>query len=215
MPVLTEAETVAFLASIEQVRAASAQKLLNTRDAAQAVGFVQNMHRSIDLAAARASARGPAPACKAGCAFCCSVRVEATEPEVFLIARQLREWPEARRNAVIGRMRTRVATQSVRPDGTRQDCAFLEDRQCSIYASRPGVCRKAHSLSVAHCESRAAQIPQVVSLLAEAEALMTGVAQAYRQADLPISQLELQAAVLAALDDEAAEQDWYRRRTTP
>jgi uncharacterized protein len=215
MPVLSKEETEAFLASIEQVRAASAHKLQNTRDATQAVGFVQNMHRSIDLAAARTSARGPALACKAGCAFCCSVRVEATEPEVFLIARALREWSAPHRDAVIDRLRTQVANNSRQPDGTRQECAFLEDRQCSIYAVRPGVCRKGHSLSVAHCESRAAEIPQVVSLLAEAEALMTGVAQAYRQADLPISQLELQAAVLAALDDEAAEQAWYGRRATP
>lgn len=214
MPVLTEGETAAFLASIEQVRSASVYTLQSTRNATQAVGFVRHLHRSIDLAVARAAVRGPAPDCKAGCAFCCSVRVEATEPEVFLIARTVRDWPTPRRNAVIERLRHHVGARHRQPDGPRQDCAFLEDRRCSIYPVRPGVCRKGHSLSVAHCESRAAQIPQLVSLLVEAEALMTGVAQAYRQVELPISQLELQAAVLAAIEDETAEQDWYRRQTT-
>ena len=211
---LTEEERMAFLESIDRVRAASMPTLLGTRDATQAIRFVQNLHRSIDLAAAHSAAQGPVPDCKAGCDHCCSMHVEVTEPEAFLIARTVRALPTHHREVVVDKLRAGAAARSAGESAERSECAFLQDKQCSIYAVRPGVCRKGHSLSVAQCEARSPQIPQVVSLLAESEALMIGVAQAYLQVGLQISKQELHTAVLAALGDEAAEQRWFQPRAS-
>ena len=68
---------------------------------------------------------------------------------------------------------------------------------------RPAACRKAHSLSAAHCAEQSPTIPQNLRLLVDAEALMAGTALAYRDQPLPASSHELNAAVLAALDGTA------------
>ena len=75
------------------------------------------------------------------------------------------------------------------------------DERCSIYPVRPAACRKAHSLSAPHCAEQSPTIPQNLRLLVDAEALMAGTALAYRDQPLPASAHELNAAVLAALND--------------
>ena len=60
-----------------------------TESAAQAaVGFIEQLHQGLDTVAEQAGANGPKPACQAGCAHCCHLRVEATDPEVLHIAQQ-------------------------------------------------------------------------------------------------------------------------------
>ena len=110
---------------------------------------------------------------------------------------------------------------------TRQPCSFLVHDRCTIYSVRPAACRKAHSLSAAHCAEQSPTIPQNLRLLVDAEALMAGTALAYRDQPLPASAHELNAAVLAALDGTASPPAgallrWYRgddgalaRRSTP
>ena len=98
---------------------------------------------------------------------------------------------------------------------TRQPCSFLVHDRCAIYSVRPAACRKAHSLSAAHCAEQSPTIPQNLRLLVDAEALMAGTALAYRDQPLPASAHELNAAVLAALDGTASPPAgallrWYR-----
>jgi Fe-S-cluster containining protein len=166
-----------------------------------ALDVVALLHTGLDTVAARAAADGPAPDCRPGCAHCCRRPVEATDPEVLRLARAVRGWPAPERAALHARLRAH------RPG---QACAFLRDERCSVYALRPGVCRKAHSLSVQACAAGAAEIPQRLDWIVDAEALMAGTALAYRDAGLPAAARELNAAVARALDDATCEARWQR-----
>ena len=118
---LTEAEQAAFLQSIARVRSAAGRALRAvqahamqgaaahgtgaiatgqapdaTESAAQAaVDFIAQLHQGLDTVAEQAGANGSKPACQAGCAHCCHLRVEATDPEVLHIAQHLRTLPSA------------------------------------------------------------------------------------------------------------------------
>lgn len=211
---LTDDERSAFLQSIARVRQRAAQALRQAQGAEGAdgaVAFIAQLHRGLDTVAEQARATGPQPACQAGCAHCCHLRVEATEPEVFRIAQHLRAQPAEALADAVSALQRHVATAALNPTKTaRQACSFLVDDRCSIYPVRPAACRKAHSLSAPHCAEQSATIPQNLRLLVDAEALMAGTALAYRDQPLPASAHELNAAVLAALKDPTAQARWYQ-----
>lgn len=204
---LSNDEQTALLDSIERIRARAANHLRSTPSPSNAVNFVANLHSAVDKVAQQTNGTGPKTECQAGCAYCCGVRVEATDPEVFLIARELRKRPAAQVNALIERLKNRAATAEM--DDLRSDCAFLENHLCSIYEVRPAVCRKAHSLSAKCCRELAPEIPQDLGLLLGAEALMRGTSDAYHEVGLCAAPHELCNAVLLALVDETAETRWH------
>ncbi|MCO5358500.1 YkgJ family cysteine cluster protein [Acidovorax kalamii] len=208
---LTDDERSAFLQSIARVRQRAGQALRQAQGADGADGalaFIAQLHRGLDTVAEQARTTGPQPACQAGCAHCCHLRVEATEPEVFHIAQHLRAQPATVRADAISALQRHVATAQA--STTRQACSFLVDERCSIYPVRPAACRKAHSLSAKHCAEQSATIPQNLRLLVDAEALMAGTALAYRDQHLPASAHELNAAVLATLSDPTALHRWHQ-----
>lgn len=211
---LTDDERSAFLQSIARVRQRAAQALRQAQGADGAdgaVAFIAQLHRGLDTVAEQARATGPQPACQAGCAHCCHLRVEATEPEVFHIAQYLRAQPAEALADALSALQRHVATAALNPTNpARQACSFLVDDRCSIYSHRPAACRKAHSLSAQHCAEQSPTIPQNLRLLVDAEALMAGTALAYRDQPLPASAHELNAAVLAALKAPTAQARWYQ-----
>ena len=208
---LTDDERTAFLQSIARVRQRAAQVLRQSQGADDTVAFIAQLHRGLDTVAEQARTTGPQPACQAGCAHCCHLRVEATEPEVFHIAKHLRAQPAEALADALSALHRHVTTAALNPTNpARQACSFLVDERCSIYPVRPAACRKAHSLSAQHCAEQSATIPQNLRLLVDAEALMAGTALAYRDQPLLASAHELNAAVLAALNDPAAQARWYQ-----
>jgi Fe-S-cluster containining protein len=206
---LTDEERIAFHKSIAGVRHLAAKSLAQASDVGRAIEFVANLHRSLDSVALHASKIGPVPDCKLGCSYCCHIRVEATDPEIFGIARRIRQRPEAEVADLIEKLRRHATERNVGGGATRQSCAFLVDARCAIYEVRPATCRKAHSLSVKQCETLSPEIPQNLKLLVEADAMMAGTAEAYRDRKLQAAAHELNAAVLAALNDQSAEARWY------
>jgi hypothetical protein len=211
---LTHNEEALFLESVEKIRQRAVHNLGSNRDVSAAIAFAANLHRSVDKVMLQAVDNEPKPECKTGCAWCCSLLVEAIEPEIFLIARGIKMREPARVSAIINALQTRAAnTKDDANNSRRADCAFLENDLCSIYEVRPSVCRKAHSLSVTSCRSLASEIPQKLEVLLGADALMKGVADAYRQLKLQTSSRELCNAVLLALTDETAEIRWYNGET--
>lgn len=206
---LTDEEQVAFRESIRRVQRLAAKSLSQVGDAGRAIEFVANLHRGLDSVASHASELGSVSDCKAGCSYCCHVRVEAIDPEIFRIARKVRQQPESEVANLIERLRRRVAAHNAGGIDTKLSCTFLVEARCTIYEVRPATCRKAHSLSVKQCEALSPEIPQHLKLLVEAEALMTGTSEAYREAKLSASAHELNSAVLVALNDESAEARWY------
>jgi Fe-S-cluster containining protein len=209
---LSNDEQAAFLASIEGVCRKAANHLGSNLNASSAVGFAANLQRSVDKVVQQAG--DPKPECKPGCAWCCSLFVEATEPEIFLIAREIRKGAPEEVQAILETLRVRAAvTKDDAKNLRRRDCAFLKNKRCSIYEVRPSTCRKAHSLSAESCGNFASEIPQKLEILLGAEALIQGTADAYRQLKLHASAHELCNAVLLALSDDTAEARWYNGET--
>jgi len=208
---LNDEEQLAFQKSVENVRVLAARHLKNARDAANAVQFVNNLHRGIDKIAHQAAVHGPKPECTAGCAYCCRARVEATEPEIFLICREIRKHPGDEIKTLVLQLQKRVEEDlGNRLNSNRPSCVFLVNNLCSIYEVRPAVCRRAHSLSVEHCKNFSAEIPQNLELILDAEALMKGTSAAYIGSSLQSSGQELSAAVLMALTNENIEARWFK-----
>lgn len=172
------------------------------------IAFVANLHRSVDQVVATAARAGPAPVCQPGCAHCCRLRVEATTPEVFHLARHVQHWPANDLAALLERLRHTVAARQEGGPNAHTDCALLVNQRCSAYGARPAACRKAHSLSVVQCETLAPQVPQNLALLLDAEALMVGTAAGYENAQLHAQAHELNAALLLALTHPRLEQAW-------
>lgn len=202
--------------SIAGVEVVATQALQQATQAWQAIAFVSTLHQGLDRVAAASGAPdapGAAVACRAGCAFCCSVQVEVTAPEALQMAQQVRQWPDLEQAALVLRLQHQSSHhRGAAAPAPRLPCAFLADHRCSIYALRPSACRKAHSLSVAACEAGAATIPQSVNILVRSEALIAGTRRAYQNNGLPATGHELSAAVLAALQDPQAADNWYQGR---
>ena len=206
---LSPEETAAFLQSADQVREAAVRYLSDKRGSPLAISFVRNLQSGIDQVVTSSINQRVKLACKAGCSHCCSARVEAIEPEVFRIAREIGSRRPEEIKALIERLRAYVAMPSdVAPWKRRTPCPFLADNLCSIYEVRPGVCRKAHSLDVAKCAANAPEIPESLNIVLGAEALMKGTADAYREIGLHASGHDLGRAVLIALTDPTAEGRW-------
>lgn len=221
---LSTAEQHAFFVSVQRVCEKVAGQLALAQTAAEVLQHVVHLHRSVDAVAQQAAGRGVAVACAAGCAHCCRLRVEASMPEVLLIAQTVQQRSAAEQEALIRRLQARIAVEDAPLAASaaslssllplpQQDCAFLAHQRCSIYAVRPAVCRKAHSLSLASCQHGATVIPQDLALLLDSEALIKGVAHAYAQWQLDAAPRELSRAVLAVLQDASAEQRWYGSAT--
>jgi uncharacterized protein len=100
------------------------------------------------------------PACSKGCWFCCTHVVVATAPEILLLAdhirttwnaeaiRQLHMRIEAHKDALADFRSGRSATPP------RFACPLLEDGACSVWLSRPLVCRGWNSVRVEDCKEK-------------------------------------------------------------
>lgn len=209
MVTLNKEESAALQASIRQVSQRVAAELQARPGVQHALHFISHLHAGIDKIVMQAEQRGVAPACKAACNRCCYLRVEASQAEVLLIARHLRQATLPQLQAVRQRLLQRQQhMQAATAPFAPLACAFLQDDLCSIYPLRPASCRKAHSFSAHACHTGAAEIPQDLSITLAAEALQRGTAAGYRQAGLAADPLELTAGMLWALDDADAEQGW-------
>jgi uncharacterized protein len=227
-PLFSADETAALRASVQAVSQAVAAALAQAHNADRAVQVVRLLHRGADrvfhtatatATAANGAAATPLPAiaCQVGCAHCCRLRVEATQPEVLALAQHLRGGPADVLTAAVQRLTDHVAAQKTAPPaaGTAtadRVCALLVNQRCSAYSVRPAACRKAHSLDASACETRAAVVPQNMQVTLDVSVLMAGTQAGYRQAGLASDTLELNAALLAALQDPTAAQRWFADR---
>lgn len=207
---LTPEEQTAFLRSADNVRQAAERHLATHRSQQSAVTFVSNLQRDVSRLIHVAVERGVKIACRAGCSHCCSVRVEAMAPEIFLIARELASRPPDELKHLVERLNAHAALTGETLSSDRPtECPFLTNGLCSIYDVRPSVCRKAHSLDLTKCRTHAFEIPQDLATVVGVEALAKGTSDAYRGLGLDASGHELGRAVLLVLSDPSAETRWY------
>jgi len=111
----------------------------------ECAGYFHNVPGGLDLFKSLA--------CKAGCAFCCELKVEITafEAAAMWAGLQGEEWVRQRAAAAaIGPRTASLDTEGRRR--ARIPCALLLDGQCSVYAFRPYGCRGFFATDAADCE---------------------------------------------------------------
>lgn len=174
------------------------------------IHFISNLQTGIDKVTQQAQTNGAELACKPGCSHCCHAPVKALAPEVFKIAREIKKLDPESMLAITERLSDYLQQQS--SSGmqwqTRPPCPFLQNNLCSIYAIRPAVCRRAHSLKLDPCATSAPEIPQQLEIVLGAEALLQGTAAAYESRGLDAGYYDFCGALLLVLNDTSAEVRW-------
>lgn len=211
-PALNGDEVVRLQEAIGKVASRAAPQLSALPRNVSVVRWIKHLQRNVDVVFDKHNRQGADIACRKGCGHCCHVRVEALPAEIFRIAEHLRQrWLDnpAEQVALLDRLRAHARQTQLASDSMAgHDCPFLVNQLCDIYEVRPAVCRKGHSLDVQACQHHASTVPQSLPLLADAEALIQGVSQAYAHAGLPSGGFELVAGVLQALEQPEALQQW-------
>lgn len=201
---------------VSQIEDRISQEIKKANNPEQAIALVSFLHTNIDKVTHLSNISGPKSECHADCSHCCHVRVEVTDVEALDIVSHLVKLPTDKRLALQKKLQANaVARNSSTEPKNKLPCAFLDSGLCSIYPIRPSVCRKGHSLSEKSCESGATKIPQNFNLLMQCEALITGFNKAFKRNELPAGNYELSAAVIAALEDTKALENWYKRKSSP
>src|SRR3990167_7790200 len=162
----------------------------------------------------------PPIACRKGCPSCCTLRVTALAPEVFMVAAYLRATaPALRGHGIdqIGRPRdTDAATSGLSEEqrvALRRRCALIERGVCLIHRVRPLACRGHASHDRRACADAAAgrvdEVPfsgphRVVRVLVQ-----SALQAALRQQGLAWGAHELNHALVLALDDPSTPASWH------
>jgi Fe-S-cluster containining protein len=161
----------------------------------------------------------PTVACHKGCPSCCSLRVSALAPEVFMIAAYLQATaPALRKHGIdlIARLRESDAATRGLDDvarvALRRRCAFIVQGVCLIHRVRPLSCRGHASLNKRACVDAAAgrvdEVPfsgphRMVRVLVQ-----SALQAALRQRGLAWGSHELNHALILTLDNSAAQAIW-------
>jgi Fe-S-cluster containining protein len=194
--------------------AAMARSLLALLETAKTKGDIGPAVKFLHAKVEATLAAQPIPvACTRSCAHCCHTWVSATAPEALYAARAIR----ARGPALVEKVKAAQAATADLDFAARArfpaPCPILEDNLCSLYESRPAVCRFASSMSAEACE-------RVLRLLAretiptparhvQARAVYEiAMTIALIRAGLPHRYYEFNAALARALAREDAEAAW-------
>jgi len=136
-------------AFFKQTAAAFAQTIAPRRGRAELVGALcAQAFDGFEKNAAIQAEGAPAPACAGECAACCALRVVATAPEIFLVARFVAVNAPAFLERGVDLLR-RVAETEAAVGGLgeaerlamRRNCSLLEAGLCLAYRVRPLACR--------------------------------------------------------------------------
>jgi len=162
----------------------------------------------------------PQLACDKGCPTCCSLRVTATAPEIFLMADYIRRVEASPSGAALG-LRERVLTAFA---GTRglgeqdrlalaQPCPLMIEGMCILHPVRTLACRGHAAFDVQGCRAAAAG-EDVEVAISEPHLMLRGLVQnalqsALRDAGLAWGLYELNHGLALALEDPAREAAWY------
>jgi len=162
---------------------------------------------------------GAAVSCRAGCSFCCWMRIDVRAHEVLVICRHLQSDSQAAsREALATRIRAAAARVAgvgyVERQEVHQPCALLDHAGCcSVYAARPAACRRYFSLSLDACESiwngDAPDTEPEHPMIAEpGRFAANGLHNAFIAAGYDGYSYDLMAALAEAIDDPECEARW-------
>jgi Fe-S-cluster containining protein len=168
--------------------------------------------------------KGARIACKAGCSFCCHLRVTVTPPEAIALFCHLRsQIPAPLAQQIEQRLLANADQIAHMTDeqhlSTNVKCAFLVDGTCSAYRARPLACALHHSLDVAACENLyqnpadfsigIRRLKVIEQTKGSTHAALSRALEELRLSDEP---LELNTAVAAILRDQTLIARWRSGR---
>jgi Fe-S-cluster containining protein len=159
-------------------------------------------------------------ACRAGCSYCCHMRVVATVPEiVFLYDYIVANLP----GSEIAALRQRVVVLDAKTRGLTDEqwgvgrfpCPMLVDGMCSAYAARPLDCRGYNSTSIPACRAAAEDylewdVPMDRDLMAVNKSAQAGLLQGLTGAGYRPRLVELTAALGIVFEDPTAIERWLK-----
>jgi Fe-S-cluster containining protein len=198
------------------------ETLARSTDVDSCMALASRIDSLLDQAFSSFQEAGAGLACRAGCNFCCHLRVMVYPHEAIALFRFLRSRiaPD-----VADGIRTRLLENADRISKLSRDgslptgiaCAFLVDGKCGAYEVRPAACSGYHSLSREQCErsyqsAGSADIPVSQGLRYVAAALDDGMDQALKAAGLSTTSVELQTAVAALIRNPALIERWRSGR---
>ncbi len=161
----------------------------------------------------------PPLACQRGCGSCCSLRVAATAPEVWLMARFLRAVaPRLLERGVdlLGRVRqAHLATRGLSEPqrvALNQPCAFVAQGVCVVYPVRTLACRGHASHDAQACADaalgRCDEVPHSAGHRLLRALVQNAMQSSMRSAGLAWGLYELNQALVIAADHPNAEAAW-------
>ncbi|CCE02787.1 hypothetical protein [Bradyrhizobium sp. STM 3809] len=162
----------------------------------------------------------PALACAKGCPSCCALRVTATAPEIFLLARYIRQIDARMSDTALGSLarRVKLANRTTRGLGEaermtlRQPCPFVVRGGCIIHAVRPLACRGHASFDRRACAQamagRDVEVPVSAPHVALRSLVQDSLRAALDAAGLASGLYELNQGLALALDDPERERAW-------
>jgi Fe-S-cluster containining protein len=157
-------------------------------------------------------------ACRAGCAWCCSLFVSATAPEILQIADYLRATYSADdlaalRERLVQRVKQLQGKTAEQRSAARLPCVLLMNNRCSVYPVRPLACGSWTSTDAKRCEESwrhrwAKTITANQMQLWLYGGVMLGLSEGLAASGLASEQLDLTAALRIALDTPDAAARW-------
>jgi Fe-S-cluster containining protein len=183
---------------------------------------VVKFHRRLDeVIDASIAGHAVKVACTRGCSFCCSIQVQVQPHETFTLAAWLRShFSAARLDEVMARLRDNAAKSRAMGDEARKRsnlaCALLgDDGACTAYEARPAQCRKFHSTRLEVCKASYAnpaddsvESPAHPAVTHNADVIITQAQHAVRDAGLDSTPMDMNLALLEALDNPKALRRW-------
>jgi len=202
--------------------AESRQAFKDARDPKKLATAVVTFHKRVDQVLETTIANhGVKVACTRGCSYCCSLQVEVQPHETFTLAQWLkRHFSPERLAAVTVKLRDNAAkTHAMGADARKRSniaCALLgDDGACTAYEARPAQCRRFHSVDVEICKSSYAnpaddsiQSPVNSAVAHNAQVIVTQAQHAVREAGLEAESMDMNLALLEALENPKAWRRW-------
>lgn len=195
-------------------------------DVDSCVALTRTISERFEATFAELKREGAQIACKPGCSFCCSWRVDVMPHEAISLFRYLKsQIPAEVATPIVQRLLHNAEKIAHMTDEQHRaqhlQCAFLVEGRCSAYKARPMTCAWHHSLDVTKCEEDLKKKPgetwegiPLLEVVGEIDAaVVQGYQTALREIGLDGQPMELHTAVAALLRDPSLIGRWRNGRT--
>lgn len=197
------------------VALALSERMADRNDAMRASRLAAAAEDLLEKTLAR-GLRGVKLGCHRGCFHCCRVPVSCTAPEIFRLARHLREstgdaFPQLRAD-IAAMAAGRKPLDEAALFRERVPCALLVEGACRAYVARPLPCRALYSLSSDACRrgllEGQGEVPLIAPAMSKGEVVRTLMLAVVTWAGLPDHGYELMEGLSVALADATCEARW-------